>query len=132
MTPIITKKWKCISTTPPDRWTSTAEEVISPTTAAADRARRPMAGWAASSANTATADASSRLWATPLPRATAKAATPATCSHNSTTMPRWRRAQTSGVSSCPCGNAARAVRAARATAPLVALMPLGSAGAKPA
>jgi len=44
MTPTITKKWKWASTTPPDRWTITAEEVISPSTAAADRARRPMAG----------------------------------------------------------------------------------------
>src|SRR5829696_77855 len=34
MTPIITKKWKWASTTPPERWTITAEAVISPSTAA--------------------------------------------------------------------------------------------------
>ncbi len=56
----MTKKWKWASTTPPDRCTITAEAVISPSTAAADRARRPTAGWAATSANTATSDASSR------------------------------------------------------------------------
>ena len=44
MTPTITKKWKWASTTPPDRWTKIAEEVISPSTAAADRTRRLMAG----------------------------------------------------------------------------------------
>src|SRR5215216_1400641 len=41
MTPTITKKWKWASTTPPDRWTITAEAVIRPSTAIADRTRRP-------------------------------------------------------------------------------------------
>jgi hypothetical protein len=75
MTPSISKQWKCISITPPDRWARIAEEVISPSTAAADRARWPMAGWAASSANTTTTTtaASDTLWTRPLPRATPNA-----------------------------------------------------------
>ena len=61
----MTKKWKWASTTPPERWTSTAEAVISPSTAAADRARRAKARWAAGTANTATSDASCRPWTSP-------------------------------------------------------------------
>ena len=65
MTPTITKKWKWASTTPPDRWTITAEAVISPSTAADARARRPRTGWLAARANTATRDASVAPWARP-------------------------------------------------------------------
>ena len=65
MTPIITKKWKWASTTPPDRWTSTAEAVIRPSTADADRARRVNAWWAAGTVNTATSIASWRPWSSP-------------------------------------------------------------------
>ena len=43
----------------------TADEVINPSTAAADRTRLPRAGCVASSANTATTAPSSRLWDKP-------------------------------------------------------------------
>jgi hypothetical protein len=132
MTPIMTKKWKCISTTPPDRWTRTAEAVISPSTAAADRARRASAGWLAATANAATSDASCRPWTTPKPRAVAKATTPATWAHSSRMIPRCRLAQTSRVSSWPCGSAPRTASMVRLMTSLAAFMAIRSAATRPA
>jgi hypothetical protein len=53
-TATITKKWKCISMTPPEKWTRMAEQVIRPALDAMVRSSRPNLGQLASNAAAAT------------------------------------------------------------------------------
>ena len=103
----ITKKWKCASVCPSQRWTSTAEQVSSPTHTIADRPRRPNRGMPAARAHVATGTTSNSACPAVLPVASAKASSAGTCSQRITVIARCRLAQIAGGSVCPRGSRSR-------------------------
>ena len=115
--PTITKKWKCISITPPLSPTSTADDVTNPKAVIADTNLRRCGSVPANTANTATMPAPSRDSVNPRPTMSPKQKTPSTWARNRYESVRCRTRQTSSLNDRPRGNHASNHLAHRAGAP---------------
>ena len=83
---MMTKKWKCPSITPSQRWTTSAEEVTRPNEAASARVLRPSEVMLANIAAKATITAFVALATTPAPCAMPKKKSPSAWSQSTVTI----------------------------------------------